>query len=73
MTDPKQIAAQLSEGERLRLLMGRTDWRDADWQDHCGDPNCDHCAGWTDLHVAPNLLSDADKAVRALLEKQDAE
>lgn len=67
MTDPQAIAARLSEGERLRLLMGRTDWRDADWQDHCGDPNCDHCTGWTDQHVAPNLLSAEDQAVRSIL------
>jgi len=63
------IVAGLSEGERNRLLMGRTDWRDEDWEDHCGDPNCDHCTGWVDQHVAPNYLSDEDKAVRAILEQ----
>ena len=66
----EEIAAGLSENERLRLIMGRTDWRDADWQDHCGDPCCDHCTGWIDQHVAPNLLSAEDKAVRAILESK---
>lgn len=70
MTDPAEIARSMSDGERHRLLMGRTDWRDADWQDHCGDPNCDHCTGWVDLHVAPNSLSTEDRAVRAILQEQ---
>lgn len=64
----EEIAAGMSEGERRRLLMGRTDWRDAEWQDHCGDLDCDECKGFVDDHVAPNLLSDEDKAVRAILE-----
>lgn len=64
----EEIAVGLTDGERRRLLMGRTDWRDADWQDHCGDPNCGHCTGFVDDHVAPNRLSEGDKAVRSILE-----
>lgn len=71
MKTAEQIAAGLSKGERDRLWEGRTDWRDSDWQDHCGDPNCDHCTGFTDTHINPNALSEQDKAVRAILKEQD--
>lgn len=62
-----EIAENLTEGEKSRLLMGRTDWREDDWQDHCGDPNCDHCTGWVDQNVNPNRLSEHDQALRAAL------
>ena len=42
--------ARLSSGERDRLLAGRRDWRDDDWQDHCGDPFCESCTGWADTN-----------------------
>ena len=67
----EQIAAGLSDGARERLRMGRTDWRDSDWEDHCGDLNCDDCTGFTDTHINPNALSEQDKAVRAILKEQD--
>lgn len=63
----EEIAAGLTDGERRRLIMGRTDWREDQWQDHCGDPNCEHCTGFVDDHVNPNWLSEDDKAVRALI------
>ena len=69
MTDIDGIIAGMSEAEKSRLIHGRHDWRDDDWQDHCGDPNCEHCDGATwDQHISPNWLSDTDKAVRARLE-----
>lgn len=34
-----------SEDELNRLKAGRRDWRAQDWQDHCGDPNCEDCDG----------------------------
>lgn len=37
--------ADLSEGELARLLAGRLDWRDADWEDCCGLPDCEQCDG----------------------------
>lgn len=69
MTDAATIARGLTEGEQARLLMGRTDWRESDWQDHCGIVWCEYCSGYIDTHIAPNLLSEADKAVRAELER----
>lgn len=46
---PKVIYRQpeLSEGERIRLLAGRSDWQDDQWQDNCGVPGCGHdcCEG----------------------------
>lgn len=66
----ERVAKGLTDGEKSRLLMGRTDWREDDWEDHCGDFECEHCSGWVDQHVAPNLLSPEDKAVRAILSKE---
>jgi hypothetical protein len=60
---PEQIAAGLSEGERDRLLYGRLDWRDSNWQDHCGDLNCDHCTGYIP-DPTPLRLPPKDQALR---------
>ncbi len=70
---PGEIARGLTEGEQTRLLMGRTDWREGDWQDHCGIVDCEYCKGYIDVNIAPNLLSEADKAVRAELERNSHE
>lgn len=72
MPDPsiERIAGQLSEGERMRLLAGRLDWRDEDWQDHCGDVGCPFCDGeipWPE----PGRLPPAEAAVREYLAKQE--
>lgn len=32
-----------SDMELLRFKDGRHDWRDSDWQDHCGLPGCEQC------------------------------
>ena len=32
-----------SESELIRFTDGRHDWRDSDWQDHCGLPGCELC------------------------------
>lgn len=66
MTEVEAVVSGLSEGERQRLLDGRTDWRDEDWQDHCGDVDCEYCHGYIP-DGRPNLLSPADLAVRAHL------
>lgn len=70
MDDVAKIARGLSEDEIARLLTGRPDWRDADWQDHCGNSECERCTGLIDTQIAPNALSDADKALREYLERQ---
>ena len=31
-----------TDGERVRLLAGRHDWREQNWQDECGVPDCGH-------------------------------
>lgn len=69
--DPHAIAAWLSDDERDRLLHGRPDWRETDWQDHCGVPNCEYCEGALVPEPDPNRLSDEDKAVRAILQEQE--
>lgn len=33
---------ELTDGERVRLLAGRHDWRDQDWEDECGVSDCGH-------------------------------
>lgn len=35
--------ADRTEGELARLRDGRHDWREGDWQDHCGIPGCEQC------------------------------
>lgn len=71
-TTPPEIAA-LSDGERQRLLDGRADWREDDWQDHCGDLDCSFCDGEIPS-AGPNDLKPADQALRAALkESPDAE
>lgn len=40
------IAATLShmdDDERRRFESGRRDWHNDDWQDHCGDLDCEQC------------------------------
>jgi hypothetical protein len=39
------LTESMSGAERERFLAGRDDWRDGDWQDHCGDPGCGYCCG----------------------------
>lgn len=70
MPDPdnvRRVADGLTEGEARRLIDGRTDWRDEDWQDHCGDPQCEDCTGWSDTHIAPSRLSPEDQILRTYL------
>ena len=67
--DLEHIADGLTDGERSRLSYGRLDWRDDEWQDHCGDPSCEICPGLIP-DPAPHRLSDADQAVRALISKE---
>ena len=64
--DLVEKVAALTGGERARLMYGRLDWRDSDWQDHCGDPNCDHCTGYIP-DPEPRRLSPQDAALRGLL------
>lgn len=71
MTSPdlEAIVSELTEGERERLLFGRLDWRAGDWQDHCGDPNCEDCSGLIP-DPEPRRLSAQDQQVRAYLQKE---
>lgn len=41
----------MTEDERRRYLAGRHDWREHQWQDHCGLPGCDEeaCCKWNDM------------------------
>jgi hypothetical protein len=36
---------EFSESELRRFIDGRHDWRDEEWQDHCGLPGCELCEG----------------------------
>lgn len=65
MTTPDidAIVRGLSEDEKDRLIYGRRDWRADRWQDHCGDPNCDHCTGLIP-DAEPQRLSAEDQALR---------
>ena len=68
--DVPAICAGLEPTERDRLIYGRTDWRMADWQDHCGDVGCPMCEGAIIPEPAPHLLSIEDPAVRDPLRKE---
>lgn len=68
MPDLEERAAGLTENEKLRLIYGRVDWRESEWQDHCGDLGCEHCHGYIPT-ARPLLLSDEDKVLRAHLTK----
>lgn len=35
----------MTEDERRRWLAGRSDWREDEWQDHCGRQGCEECRG----------------------------
>jgi hypothetical protein len=35
----------VTEAEQRRYEQGRADWRECDWQDHCGDYDCQNCDG----------------------------
>ncbi len=59
----------LSENEKRRLLDGRLDWREDDWQDHCGDLECVMCDGALIPDGWPLKLSPEDQAVRAALQE----
>jgi len=61
--DIAKIPEGLSDRARDRLIYGRLDWRDSDWQDHCGDLDCDDCSGYIP-DAEPHRLSEKDKAVR---------
>jgi len=41
------VQPELTEGERIRLLDNRHDWREDRWEDYCGVPDCGHssCEG----------------------------
>lgn len=69
MPDAAEIARGLSESERRRLIYGRRDWREADWQDHCGEVDCSMCDGALIPDPEPQRLSSEDAAVRAELLK----
>lgn len=68
-----RIAAGLTDGERTRLLLGRSDWREEDWEDHCGDYDCEQCNGYVDGSQPPlNERNDPEgSAVRAHLQGID--
>lgn len=57
---------ELTPNEQDRLLAGRTDWREAAWQDHCGDVDCPQCSGFIP-EGRPRLLSFADHQLRNTL------
>lgn len=38
-------APWMTRKENDRYLAGRYDWREKDWQDHCGEPECKQCEG----------------------------
>lgn len=48
MMDWRYILAATSAGrditpdEEARFNAGRSDWREADWEDECGVPDCGH-------------------------------
>jgi len=47
----------LTDGERARLLAGRSDWREDQWQDECGVPDCEHdCCAVFWGRKAPTVL-----------------
>lgn len=72
MTDEaRRVAMGLGENEKRRLLEGRTDWREDEWQDHCGDWDCEHCKGSIIFDGTPNRLSDADKSLRTILQETE--
>ena len=39
----QEVREAMSKSERLRYDAGRPDWRDDQWEDHCGDPACETC------------------------------
>ena len=58
----------LTTGERVRLLAGRHDWREEDWQDHCGE-DCDTChenGAWIP-DGTPHALPMEEKVLRSAL------
>ncbi len=58
---------KLTIGERERLRAGRTDWRQREWQDHCGIEGCEQCDGAFIPAGRPHLLSIASKHARMRL------
>ena len=45
---PARVGAEpdgMTEDERRRWLAGRSDWREDEWQDHCGRHGCEECRG----------------------------
>lgn len=56
---------QVTDAERRRRNAGRTDWRDSEWQDHCGDRACEDCHGIGPLGPNPTAPHDAPEAERA--------
>ena len=67
MTDAAQIAAGLTEGEKRRLIDGRRDWREHEWQDHCGDWDCDRCEGALIPDTNPSQIRKEDVPLRDYL------
>lgn len=68
--DPDRIIAGLSEGERTRIRLGRGDWRDSDWQDHCGDYDCEQCTDYIDP-IGCGKLDAIGLAVRQRLQEMN--
>jgi hypothetical protein len=58
---------ELSADERERLMAGRSDWRDADWQDHCGNLDCVHGCDGDIPDGRPNLLRVEERHARLRL------
>ena len=57
-------ALALSEEERDRLLQRRYDWRESEWQDHCGVVECPECDG--DI-PSSDRLNPEDEALRQFI------
>lgn len=54
----------MSEDERQRWDAGRHDWEEGHWQDHCGDPDCEHCTGF--IERDPIVAAARAKLAKAL-------
>lgn len=51
----------MTPNEARRWLAGRDDWGEREWQDHCGDPDCEQCQG--DIPAGNERLAAERKAL----------
>lgn len=61
-----ECLATMSEDERRRWDEGRDDWRDSEWEDHCGRSDCEFCdKGALIANAAnPSILRETRKPIR---------